>query len=149
VCGQDSVSTNDSIRSGMTLVPFNQKLNRLMLIVKHASAPSYRVTWGDESATFTAEQLASGVNLAAEFPENPFNAAFAKVDMAVAEKQAFETKEIKEMFHGESNPPGATLTAQSDAVVGKAEEQRDALVASVKAAFVPVTYVIRLTPAGN
>ena len=149
VCGQDSVSTNDSIRSGMTLVPFNQKLNRLMLIVKHASAPSYRVTWGDESVTFSAEQLASGVNLAAEFPENPFNAAFAKVDMAIAEKQAFETKEIKEMFHGESNPPGATLTAQSDAVVGKAEEQRDALVASVKAAFVPVTYVLKVKPAGN
>jgi hypothetical protein len=144
VCGQDSVSTNDSIRSGMTLVPFNQRLNRLMLIVKNTTAPSYRVSWGDESATFTAEQLAAGVNLAAEFPENPFSAAFAKVDSAIADKQAFETKEIKEMFHGNGN--GASLIAHSDSVVGNAEKERDSLVAAVHAAFVPVTYVIKITP---
>ena len=92
VCGQDSVSTNDSIRSGMTLVPFNNRLNRLMLVVKNATAPSYRVSWGDESQTFTREQLAAGINLAAEFPESPFSPAFAKVDSAIAKKQAFETK---------------------------------------------------------
>ena len=144
VCGQDNVSTNDSIRSGMTLVPFNQRLNRLMLFVKNATAPSYRVYWGDESATFTAEQLRAGINLAAEFPENPFSAAFAKVDSAIADKQAFETKEIKDLFHGNGNPSGAALVAQSDSVVGKAEQERDGLVAAVHAAFVPVTYVIRL-----
>jgi len=146
VCGKDSVSTNDSIRSGMTLVPFNQRLNRLMLFVKNATAPHYQVSWGDETATFTAEQLAAGINLAAEFPENPFSAAFAKVDSAIAEKQAFETKEIKDMFHGNGNPSGAALAAQSDEVVGKAEAQRDTLVAAVHAAFAPVTYVIKITP---
>lgn len=146
VCGQDSVTTNDSIRSGMTLVPFNQRLNRLMLFVKHASAPSYRVSWGNESATFTGEQLEAGINLAAEFPENPFSAAFAKVDSAIADKQAFETKEIKEMFHGNGNPSGAALTAQSDRVVGKAEEERAALVAAVQAAFVPVRYMVKVEP---
>ncbi|HEY1790528.1 MAG TPA: SGNH/GDSL hydrolase family protein [Verrucomicrobiae bacterium] len=150
VCGQDSVTTNDSIRSGMTLVPFNQQLNRLMLIVKNATAPVCQVSWGDQSATFTAEQLATGINLAAEFPENPFNAAFARVDSAIADKQAFETKEIKDMFHGKNNPSGTALVAQSDSVVGKAEEERDGLVAAVRAAFVPVTYVIKITPeSGN
>jgi hypothetical protein len=146
VCGKDSVSSNDSIRSGMTLVPFNQRLNRLMLFVKNATAPGYRVSWGDQSATFTAEQLAAGINLAAEFPENPFSTAFAKVDSAIADKQAFETKEIKEMFHGKGNLSGVALAAQSDSVVGNAEQQRDALVAAVHAAFVPVTYVIKITP---
>ncbi|HXC34680.1 MAG TPA: SGNH/GDSL hydrolase family protein [Candidatus Acidoferrales bacterium] len=149
VCGQDSLSTNDSIRSGMTLVPFNQRLNRLMLFVKNATAPSYRVSWGDESATFTAEQLAGGINLAAAFPENPFSVAFAKVDSAVASKQAFETKEIKEMFHGKSNSSGAALVAQSESVVGQAEEERDDLVSAVHAAFVPVTYVIKVEPVEN
>jgi hypothetical protein len=149
VCGLDSVTTNDSIRSGMTLVPFNQRLNRLMLFVKNATAPGYQVSWGDESKAFTAEQLAGGINLVAEFPENPFSAAFAKVDAAVANKQAFETKEIKEMFHGNGNPSGAALVAQSDSVVGKAEEEHDALIAAVQAAFVPVTHVIRLEPVGN
>lgn len=146
ICGQDSVSTNDSIRSGMTLVPFNERLNRLMLFVKNPTAPSYRVSWGDVSKTFTSEQLAAGVNLAVEFPENPFNAAFAKVDSAIADKQAFETKEIKDMFHGNGNPSGAALVAQSDGLVGKAEEERDGLVAAVRAAFVPVRYVIKIEP---
>jgi hypothetical protein len=148
VCGQDSVSTNDSIRSGMTLVPFNQRLNRLMLFVKNATAPNYRVSWGGESATFTGQQLAAGVNLAVEFPENPFSAAFAKVDAAIANKQAFETKEIKEMFHGNNNPGTFTpeIVSRTDSVVGKAEEEHDTLVAAVHAAFVPVTYVIKIKP---
>jgi lysophospholipase L1-like esterase len=146
VFGHDTVTTNDSIRSGMTLVPFNQRLNRLMLIVKNATAPGYRVSWGDQSATFTADQLAAGINLAAEFPENPFSAAFAKVDSAVADKQAFETKEIKEIFHGNGNPSGAALVAQTDRVVAKAEEQHDALEAAVHAAFARVTYAIRIAP---
>lgn len=146
VCGQDSVSTNDSIRSGMTLVPFNQRLNRFMLILKNRTAPSYEVSWGDQSKTFSAQQLADGINLAVEFPENPFSSAFAKVDAAIANKQAFETKEIKDIFHGNGNPSGAALVAQSDKLVGDAEEQRDALVAAVHAAFEPVTYVIKITP---
>ncbi len=149
VCGQDSVTTNDSIRSGMTLVPFNQRLNRLMLFVKNAPAPGCQVSWGDESKTFTTEQLSAGINLAAEFPENPFSAAFAKVDGAIADKQAFETKEIKEMFHGNGNPSGAALTAQTDGLVGKAEQEHDALVAAVHAAFAPVTYVIIIAPINN
>lgn len=147
ICGQDNVSTNDSIQSGMTLVPFNQRLNRFMLVVKNGTAANYRVSWGDESKTFTEEQLAAGINLAAEFPENPFNPAFAKVDSAIAEKQAFETKEIKDLFHGNGNPSGAALVAQSDRLVAKAEEERDGLVAAVHTAFVPVTYVLKIEPA--
>lgn len=76
VCGQDDLSSDNSIRSGMTLVPFNQDLNRLMLVVKHGKASQYQITWGGESKTFPAEQLAQGINLAAEFPANPFSAAF-------------------------------------------------------------------------
>lgn len=145
VCGEDSVTTNDSIRSGMTLVPFSERLNRLMLIVKNAAPGDYRVSWGDESKMFSAGQLAAGINLAAEFPENPFSAAFAKVDAAIAHKQAFETKEIKDMFHG-GYPSGAALVSQTDKLVGRAEEERDALVAAVHAAFVPVTYVLKIEP---
>ncbi|MGH8023076.1 MAG: hypothetical protein ACRED1_05825, partial [Limisphaerales bacterium] len=151
VCGKDSVTSNDSIRSGMTLVPFNQRLNRFMLVVKHAAAPGYRVSWGDQSKTFSAEQLAAGVNLAAEFPENPFTAPFAKVDSAIAKKQAFETREIKTLFHGNDKPGSFTpdMVLRTDKVVASAEQERDTLVAAVHAAFVPVTYVLKITPASN
>ena len=146
VCGRDSVSSDNSIVSGMTLVPFNQDLNRLTLIVKNGGAKNYQVTWGDESKTFPAEQLAKGINLAAEFPANPFTVAFAKVDAAVAAKQAYETKEIKDIFRNTGNKQ-ATMTdiaAHTDQVVGETETEHDALAAAVESAFVPVTHVIKI-----
>lgn len=146
VCGKDSVTSDNSIRSGMTLVPFNQDLNRLMLIVKHADGKEYEVSWGNQSKTFSGEQLEKGINLAAEFPENPFCAAFAKVDAAVAAKQAFETKEIKDIFrHVENRSSMEAITAHTDEVVGPTEAQRDDLAKAVETAFVPVTHVIRIT----
>src|SRR5207248_1082045 len=84
VCGKTDITHDDNIESGMSLVPFNQELNRLTLIVKNGDAKQYRVTWGGGSKTFSAEQLAHGINLSAEFPSNPFSDAFAKVDAAVA-----------------------------------------------------------------
>ena len=43
VCGLDGVESENSIRSGMTLVPFNQELNRLMLVIKNGKAAT--VQW--------------------------------------------------------------------------------------------------------
>ena len=147
VCGQDDVASDNSVRSGMTLVPFNQDLNRLILMVKHGNASQYQVIWGGESKTFPAEQLAQGINLAAEFPANPFTAAFAKVDAAVAAKQAYETREMKQLFRQTGTPrPGMKeITAQTEKVVGETERKHDALVAAVQAAFVPVIHVIKIT----
>jgi len=138
VCGKDELDNYDSIRSGMALVPFNHDLNRLMLVAKNGKAANYRVTWGSVSKTFTAAQLAQGVNLAEEFPCNPFDEAFAKVDVAVAVKQAYETGQIKKSFR---SPEAKT---NMDAVVARTEEERAPLAAAVEAAFVPVTHVIKI-----
>ena len=78
MCGQDGLDSEKSIRSGMALVPLNEILNRLMLVVKNGTAARYQVAWGDDSKTFTAEQLAQGINLAAEFPANPFTPPLPK-----------------------------------------------------------------------
>ena len=88
-CANDDPSKDNSIRSAMTLIPFNPGLNRLMLVARNGKASNYKVTWGSESKSFTAEQLSHGVNLAEAFPVNPFDDAFAKVDAAVAAKQAY------------------------------------------------------------
>jgi lysophospholipase L1-like esterase len=128
----------DNIRSGMALVPFNAELNRLMLVAKNASAKSYRVTWGTETRTYTAQQLVKGINLANDFATNPFSAAFGKVDAAVAAKQAFETKQVKQLFHGEDG------RRDMEGTVASSEKDRAELVAAVKAAFVPVTHAIRI-----
>ncbi len=59
--------------------PFNQDLNRLTLVVKEP-AGRYKVTWGKTSKEFSAEQLSTGINLAAEFIDNPFSEPFQKVE---------------------------------------------------------------------
>jgi lysophospholipase L1-like esterase len=146
VCGKDDVSKDDNIESAMTLIPFNQDLNRLTLIVKGATAPQYRVTWGAESKTFPAEQLEHGINLSAEFPSNPFSEAFAKVDAAVAAKQDFETREIKQDFRppNNSHPTNDEIVAQTEKVLADDEKTHGTLAAAVHDAFVPVTHVIKI-----
>ncbi len=139
VCGSDDPAKDSSIRSALMLVAFQQELSRLTLLARKGKAQSYKVTWGSESKTFSAEQLAGGVNLAEEFPLNPFSEAFAKVDAAVAAKQAYETKQIKGIFHG------ADGKADMEAAAAKTEKEREALVEAIKAAFVPVTHRIRIT----
>ncbi len=139
-CATGAADSDTSIRSGMALVPFNQELNRLMLVVKHASAKKYKVTWGPTSHEYEASQLARGVNLAADFEVNPFSDAFNAVDEAVAKKQAFETDQIKKQFHGDAGK------ADMEGTVEKTEAERAPLVAAIKTAFVPVTHTIEITP---
>ncbi len=125
----------------MTLIPFNEDLNRLMLKARNVrSGRSYKVTWAAESRTFTADQLERGINLAAEFASNPFCAAFARVDAAVAAKQAYETKQIKQAFRS----PEAK--ADMEKVAAETEKEREPLAAAIKAAFVPVTHTLKIEP---
>jgi hypothetical protein len=141
VCGKDDSASDNSIRSAMTLIPFNPDLNRLLLVVKHGPSAGCRITWGNQTKTFSSEQLARGVNLAAEFPDNPFCAAFAKVDAAVAAKQAFETTQIKKLFR---SPEAKT---QMETIAAQSEDQRTPLATAIKAAVVPVTHTIKIEPA--
>ncbi len=138
VCAKDDPAKDSSIRSGMTLIPFNAELNRLMLVARNGEAKNYKVTWGTESKSFTGDELSRGVNLTETFSGNPFGPAFAKVDAAVAAKQAYETKQIKQLFRS----PEAK--ADMEAVATQTEKERQPLVAAIKSAFVPVTHTIKI-----
>jgi len=140
-CAKDNPSGDNSIGSAMRLIPFNQQLNRLILITKNGNAPAYVVTWGTQSKKFTADQLARGVNLGEEFPVNPFCAAFGKVDAAIAAKQAYETKQIKERFRS----PEAK--SNMEAVAAETEQQREPLAQAVSASFIPVTHTLKIQEA--
>ncbi len=162
-CATGEPTSDDSIRSGATLVPFNKELNRMTLIVREGKAKRYKVTWGAESHTYTAEQLQKGVNLTEDYVMNPFTDAFRKVDEAVAAKQRYETKEVKQVFHdlvtgkykSEADIKDKDIKALS--ALGNAEgkfdmkdiereteKQRQPLVDAVRSAFVPVTHTIRI-----
>ena len=137
-CATGELNKDNSIRSAMTLIPFNQELNRFKLVAKNGSAARYKVTWGETSKSYSVAQLAVGVNLAEDFAKNPFSDAFAKVDAAVAAKQEYETRQIKVLFHG----PEAK--ADMAAVEKFTEGFRKPLVKAVRDAFVPVTHTIQI-----
>ncbi|HVX87221.1 MAG TPA: GDSL-type esterase/lipase family protein [Phycisphaerae bacterium] len=80
--------------SGTVAVPgylrFNEDLNRLMLVVKHAGTGKVRVTWGDTRKEFAGPALEKGINLAAEFIPGPFNEQFFKVEGLIRQKESDE-----------------------------------------------------------
>jgi hypothetical protein len=160
-CATGETNSDNSIRSAMTLIPFNEELNRLMLVAKNATAPRYRITWGETTRTYTAEEVKKGVNLAADFEVNPFSEAFNKVDKAVAAKQSYETRQIKQVFHElgrfksaeEIKDPelkalfahrGVDGKLDFEALERETEKKRQPLAEAIFAARVPVEHTIRI-----
>jgi hypothetical protein len=140
-CATGPLDQDSSLRAGMSLVPFNEELNRLRLVVWTPPAPRCRVIWGGATNTYEAGALREGVNLAADFAVNPFNEAFRRVDEAVLAKQAFETEQIKKRFHG------AEGKADMEGTAARSEAEREPLVKAIRDAFVPVTHTIRVEAA--
>ncbi|HEX3133195.1 MAG TPA: SGNH/GDSL hydrolase family protein [Planctomycetota bacterium] len=140
-CATGPLDKHNSMRSGMTLMPFMQELNRFTLIATGGSAAKYAVTWGAESRTYTAEQLKTGVNLADDFAVNPFSDAFKQVDEAVIKKQNYKTEQIKKHFHGADGKADIEKTAT------ETEAIRAPLAAAIAATVVPVSHVIKIAPA--
>lgn len=138
-CARGDMDDDQSVRSGMTLVPFQQDLNRFVLRLTGNVSGRYRIVWGQSSREYSADELSDGVLLAADFPENPFCDAFDKVDAAVAAKQAFETTQVKKIFHG---PEGR---ADFEKTVSTTEAERAPLAQAIVDAVVPVTHTIQIT----
>jgi lysophospholipase L1-like esterase len=137
-CATGPADQDSSIRSGMTLVPFQRELNRFVLRLTHPPAERYRVRWGDQSRVYPAAALAAGVNLAEDFEVNPFSAPFQRVDEAVARKQAYETRQIKELFHG----PEGRADMETTALL--TEQVRQPLVEAIRREFQPVRHTISI-----
>ena len=139
-CATGSNDDENSIRSGMTLVPFNESLNRMTLKVVGLKTKRAKVTWGEHDQEFSAEELAKGINLADHFAENPFSDAFNSVDQSVAAKQAYETIQIKKIFHGKEGK------RDMEKAVKTTEAQRKTLHDEIPQAFRPVTHSITVQP---
>ena len=139
----------DSTRGIIEFCPFNQDLNRYQLIVTNPGAEKLKVTWGMTSKDFAAADLAKGINLAAEFLDNPFAPQFVKVEATVRQQQAYETPLVKNLLHNLPSYIGM-LPEQKDAwdkitaaSLEKDKTLRDAAAASV----VPVKHTIKVEKA--
>jgi lysophospholipase L1-like esterase len=148
-CFDADPKASGSTRSILPFLPFNQDLNRFTLKVTHLDAARAKVTWGDESKEFTCEQLAAGVNLAAEFTQSPFDGIFQKLQQAVAHKQAFETTMVKGVA---SNLRWFAVEAKSDAeaqgavdlLLRKATARQVEYADAVRSKIVPVRHTITI-----
>jgi len=132
-----------------TVFPFNDDLNRYMLVVPGLTASKAKVTWGATTKEFTAAQLAKGINLAAEFLANPFVDQFSKVNEAVRLQEAQETLLSKMFMHSAADwelnfAPGTSDSFAKIIAAGMA--QHDALFKKAADLVVPITHTIKIEP---
>jgi len=138
----DPAQTN-STRGVLEFLPFNQDLNRLMLVA-NGPAERYKVTWGKTSREFTASQLKEGINLAAEFLDNPFSFPFQRIEAAVRKQQEYETPVVKNLLH--NVPEFKRLipeeAAAFDRILPAALTHDQTLLATAAAAVKPVEHTL-------
>lgn len=82
----------------LPFVPFQQDLNRFELKVRNLPTQKAEVIWGDQKKVFSKADLEKGINLAAEFINNPFSAPFNQLLTELSNKQAFENWMIRNFF---------------------------------------------------
>ncbi|HEY7117005.1 MAG TPA: SGNH/GDSL hydrolase family protein [Tepidisphaeraceae bacterium] len=99
-CFYGQASSPHSPKGILEFLPFNQDLNRFRLVVNGTAGHTVRVTWGNVSKEFSGALAERGINLAAEFiDQNPFSAAFLRVEQAVKAQQDYETPLVKRLMH--------------------------------------------------
>jgi lysophospholipase L1-like esterase len=130
----------------LEFLPFNEELNRFKLVVNGAGAKTVRVTWGNVSKEFSGAAAQRGINLAAEFMDNPFSAQFSKVEELVKAQQNYETPLVKRVMHELAEFEGivpeekAAMEQVKATGMRKARELFDKAAAEVK----PVRHTIRV-----
>jgi lysophospholipase L1-like esterase len=150
-CFQGDAKSSSGTRSIVPFIPFNQDLNRFTLKVANLPSAKASVTWGSEAKEFTKEQLAAGINLAAEFAVTPFDANFAAYLGNLGAKQQFETVLIKELvtrfraFEGEAQAD-PEVAAAFETLRTKLPARQAALDAQARQALAPVKHALKVTP---
>jgi lysophospholipase L1-like esterase len=145
-CFSGDPTKPDATRGVIEFFPFNADLNRLTLKVTGVGDKGAKVTWGSADKTFTKDQLANGINLAAEFLDNPFSEPFRKVESQIRQQQEFETPLVKTLIH--FTPTNERLLPDEKPALEKIVESgmnRDkVLAAESSAAVVPVKHKLTI-----
>jgi lysophospholipase L1-like esterase len=138
-----------------TLFPFNDDLNRYMLVAKGITTAKAKVTWtnpaNNQTSTkeYTADQLAKGVNLAAEFTPNPFTQQFNAVNDAVRHQEEQETRiyqQFTQPMNDLKNSFAPGVDSAWDQIVGAAMKQHDKLYQDAQSLVIPITHTIKIEP---
>jgi hypothetical protein len=105
-----------------------------------------KVTWGSASKTFKAAELEKGVNLAAEFIDNPFSGPFMAVEKVIRQQQDYETPLVKTLLNGlgELKRMVPDEAESFDRITASAMKRQQQLQAASAAAVKPVTHTIKV-----
>ena len=113
-----------------------------------AGAGKLKVTWGSATKEFAAADLAKGINLAAEFLDNPFCEPFRKVEETIRQQQQFETLLVKQILA--SMPQYATAVPKqkdlSDKFGQSGIDLANAMNNAAAASVAPVKHTIKIEP---
>jgi lysophospholipase L1-like esterase len=144
----DPTKKDDSTASILKFVPFNDELNRYMLVVKGLKTPMAKVTWGTESKEYSAADLEKGINLAAEFLNNPFVDQFNKVDAAVKAQQRPEKFLVKSYLHmvPDLKAMAPDETASIDRITAAGMAQDNKLFEAAASLVTPVQHTVMIEP---
>ncbi len=150
-CFDPDTKAPSSTRSILPFFSFNEDLNKLTLKVKNLSKSRASVKWGEQTKEFTKEQLESGINLAAEFSQTPFDENFQNILRAIGAKQNFETVLIKNLitsFRNFSNEMknDPELDQAFKAVTTRLMARHSELDKEVRQRIVPVKHKIEISP---
>lgn len=144
--GTAEMASPGSTRDVLQFLPFNQDLNRLMLVVKDAGSGKVKVTWGNASKEFDGGELQKGINLAAEFLDNPFSEPFRRVEDQIRRKQDLETPMVKETINQIPHVVQWAPTAKEalNEAAAKAIESDRGLSDALTVSVVPVEHTIKI-----
>jgi hypothetical protein len=131
----------------VTVFPFNQDLNRYLLVVKGLTGKNAKVTWGTESRELAASDLAQGVNLAAAFAgHTPFNDVFNHIVDRLWQQQlkqfVWNDGTISHLDDIKKMAPGAPV----DQLVAGIRAQDAKNLSDTRAMMVPIDHTIKIEP---
>jgi lysophospholipase L1-like esterase len=132
-----------------TCFPFNDDLNRYMLVVKGLTTAKAKITWGGTTKEYASADLAKGINLASEFLVNPFVVQFQRVHGMVQNQEQQETQLSQTFMHNvatwkQNFAPGAD--AAFDQVIASAMTQHNALFKQAADLVIPIQHTIKIEP---
>ena len=134
----------ESTRGIIDFLQFNSDLNRFRLVVSGVATGRLKVTWGRASKIFSVNELGKGINLAAEFLENPFSEPFRAVERAVRRKQEFETQGMRGAWRNAVYWASPDQRAVPEKVSARVVEKARALEAEARAAVKPVIHTLKI-----
>jgi lysophospholipase L1-like esterase len=132
-----------------TVLPFNQDLNRYLLVVKGITTANAKVTWGGVTKEYAAADLAKGINLAADFLTNPFVDQFNKVHAAVGAQETQETLLSQTFMHNLADWKQNYFTgadAAFDQVIAAGMARHDAFYKAAADLVIPIEHTIKIEP---